>query len=278
MREYLLEEGHDSLPFVGSSKVGDNIAELALHIRSSLGLSPDWAGKHSTMDSALRELRSQVEAAGILIFANGVVGNSTKHPLDPSEFQGFVLVDHVAPLIFVNNADFKVAQAFTIAHELVHVWVGQSALFALDETGSAEIEVERYCNSVAAELLVPANTLKDQWSIKSFRDDAVVALARRFKVSPIVVARCAKDTGLITNEVFFDFYDRYCNQVRSGEKTQRSGGNFWLNQNVRVGARFGRAVVSAVREGRVSYSTAYDLTQLHGDTFEKFATRLDKKG
>ena len=278
MREYLLEEGHDALPFVGSSTVGDNTVELAQHIRSTLGLSPDWAGKHSKMDTVLRELRSRVEAAGILIFANGVVGNSTKHPLDAAEFQGFVLVDHVAPLIFINNADVKVAQAFTIAHELVHIWVGQSALFAFDETGSPDIEVEQYCNSVAAELLVPANSLKAQWPMKSFRDDAVVALGRRFKVSPIVVARRAKDIGLITDESFFDFYDRYQNRDRSGEKTQRSGGDFWLNQNVRVGARFGRAVISAVREGRVSYSTAYDLTQLYGDTFEKFATRLDRKG
>jgi hypothetical protein len=59
---------------------------------------------------------------------------------------------------------------------------------------------------------------------------------------------------------------------------ESTGGNFWLTQNVRLGRRFGEAVVTAVREGRLSYTEAYDLTRLYGDTFNKYAVRLRRTG
>jgi hypothetical protein len=45
-------------------------------------------------------------------------------------------------------------------------------------------------------------------------------------------------------------------------------------QALRVGERFGRTVVRAVKEGRLLYREAYRLTGLYGETFEKFTSRL----
>ncbi len=211
------------------------------------------------------------------IFVNGVVGNSTRRKLDPEEFQGFVLIDRIAPLIFVNGADYKVAQMFTIAHELAHVWVGQSALFELMATTPSNHEVEKYCNTVAAEFLVPADKLKAAWEQTSGGDAAFTSLAKRFKVSPIVVARRSKDRKLISSDEFIDFYNRYMQRERRQQEERRSGGDFWRTQNVRLGRRFGAAVLAAAEEGRISYTDAYDLTHLYGETFDKYARHLRQK-
>ncbi len=59
---------------------------------------------------------------------NGVVENSTNRPIKVDECRGFVLVDEMAPFMFINNSDGKAAQMFTIAHELAHIWTGHSAV------------------------------------------------------------------------------------------------------------------------------------------------------
>jgi len=275
MREYLTEEGHQSLPFVGSAAIGDSVEPIARRIRQTLAIDDGWAEQQPSWEAALRHLRERIEEAGILIFISGVVGNNTSRKLDPEEFQGFVLIDSIAPLIFVNGADFKVAQMFTIAHELAHVWVGESALFDLVALTPADVKVERFCDAVAAEFLVPAEKLLSEWPGETHGDATFISLGRRFKVSPIVVARRAKDLRLISSEAFFGFYHRYMRQERSKEQGRR-GGNFWLTQNARLGRRFGRAVVAAAQEGRLSYPDAYELTGLYGETFDKFIQILQQ--
>ncbi|MEO0531442.1 MAG: ImmA/IrrE family metallo-endopeptidase, partial [Planctomycetota bacterium] len=144
-------------------------------------------------------------------------------------------------------------------------------------TLSANVAVEKFCNRVAAEFLVPAAKLREAWPTAPAGDEAFSTLARRFKVSPIVVARRAKDRKLIPAEEFFAFYKRYREDEESRSARKQSGGDFWNNQNTRVGRRFGRAVITAARDGRLPYSDAYDLTRLYGSTFDAFADLLAQK-
>ena len=53
-----------------------------------------------------------------------------------------------------------------------------------------------------------------------------------------------------------------------------SGGDFYNNQNTRVGELFGTRVLRAAMEGRIGFKEAYDLTGLRGGTFQKYAKRL----
>lgn len=274
MREYLLEMGHEPLPFIGSARTSDEISAVAQRIRRILGIADGWASLISTWTEALSVLREAAEAAGIMVIINGVVGNNTKRKLDPEEFRGFVLSDAHAPLVFLNGSDARSAQMFTLAHELVHLWMNEGGLFNLPELQASSHKIEQFCNKVAAEFLVPARELKRFWPEVKSNPEPFQAIARHFKVSPIVAARRALDLGLIGSQAFFEFFNAYQDDERRKAAAKKGGGDFYNNQNVRVGKRFARTVMHAAKEGRLLYRDAYSLTGLNGATFDKYAKAL----
>lgn len=273
MRDFLIEQGQDRLEFVGSVTLRDDPDQVASKIRAVLSLPNDWARRESSWTEALRALREESEEAGILVVINGIVGNNTRRKLDVDEFRGFVLADEYAPLIFINGADARAAQMFTLAHELVHLWIGRGGIFNFEEMQPANDEVELFCNRAAAEFLVPASELRASWAEAQDADEPFQFLARHFKVSPLVAARRALDLRLLNRQAFFEFYRAYQEDERR-QKRKSSGGDFYATQGTRVGERFANAVIRAVKEGRLLYRDAYRLTGLHGKTFDRYAESL----
>ena len=278
MREYLIEQGQPSLRFVGEASPEDAPPGVAAHMREALGIGDAWAVRHSTWTGALGALIDLVERAGILVVSNGIVGNNTHRTLDPEEFRGFVLTDDYAPLVFINTVDGKAAQMFTLAHELAHVWLAQSAAFDLRDMQPAGAPIEQTCNRVAAEFLVPEAEMLAAWTTARGEPRPFDELARHFKVSALVAARLALDLRLIDREGFFAFYADYREDARRQAAIKRDGGDFWATQEGRIGRRFGEAVVRATQEGRLLYRDAFVLTDLHGDTFARYAARLEASG
>jgi Zn-dependent peptidase ImmA (M78 family) len=264
----------EPLDFVGSAKVGDEAEEIGREMRRVVGLDEGWTTAIKTWTEAISELRRRTEKLGVLAVVNGVVGNNTSRKLDVAEFRGFALTDSYAPLIFVNGADAKSAQMFTLAHELAHVWLGSEGegLSGFEGIFPGDQRVERFCDRAAAEFLVPARELKQYWPHVKHEDDAFERVARLFKVSPIVAARRAMDLRLVGREAFFAFYREYTRRER--ERSTGSGGDFYNTQNTRVGVTFALAVMRAALEGRVSFKEAYDLTGLRGGAFQEYGRRL----
>jgi len=282
MREFLIDEGQEPLPFVRSAQLEDSPKSIADSIRQALNFKEGWAASESTWTDALRALRRAIEAAGILIVVNGVVGNNTHRKLDTDEFRGFVLVDEYAPLMFVNGADCKAAQMFTLAHELAHILFGSSAAFDLRQMEAANDRTEKACDLVAAEFLVPEREMRRIWPSAKSHSRPFQRIARQFKVSEIVAARRALDLGLIRKGTFHEFYEQYLKEQRLREQRRKSSddsdGHFHRNQDLRVGRHFASAVIQAVSEGRLLYSEAYRLTGLHGRTFVRYADYLAGEG
>ena len=280
LREWLIDEGATSLDFVGSTNTTVNFKSLAQSIRHRLDLEADWAERLGSWEDALQTLRKAIERIGIVVFSNGVVGLNNHRPLDPEEFRGFVLCDPLAPVVFLNDADTKSARIFTIAHELVHVWLGQDGVFNLDNLMPAKVDTERFCNRVAAEFLIPAYKLTEKWDQASATEKPFHTIAKWFKVSPVVAARRAFDLNLITKLEFFKFYEQdradWLTQ-KEADRKKSSGGNFYATQNVRLGRRFSSAIVRAAREGRILYQDAFRLTGMKGETFHTYADLVLKR-
>ena len=273
LREHLVEDEADPLDFVQSASLKDSPVEIGREMRRIVSLEDGWPMAVPTWQQAVGELRRAIEALGVITVINGVVGNNTQRPLDVDEFRGFAISDRHAPLIFVNGADTKSAQMFTLAHELAHLWLGQGGVTAFDR-GFKPVghDVETWCNRAAAEFLVPAVIVKRRWPEVRSADDRYGRLARIFKVSPIVAARRLWDLKLIGRDDFFAFYEAYRNRELAKPSTR--GGDFYNNQNTRVGQVFARHVIRAALEGRIGFKEAYDLTDLRGGTFQEYAARL----
>lgn len=274
MREYLSDIGAKKLEFINSVNINESTDEIAAKMRNVFGLERKWAGKYKTWTDALQVLRQKMEDQGIVVVVNGVVGNNTNRKLDPREFRGFVLVDDFAPLVFINGADGKAAQMFTLAHELAHLFLGHSAIFDLNGIMPSEEIIEKKCDQIAAEFLAPAKEFKELWRQCRSDTNSFQCIARQFKVSEIVVARRALDLGIISKNTFFKFYNDYQEKEYANSRHGTSGGNFYSNLNFRIGKRFAASVFSATLAGKLLYTDAYRLTGLKGKTFTNFAARL----
>jgi Zn-dependent peptidase ImmA (M78 family) len=264
-REFVLLEGDRPLPFVGSVRVGEDVVRVAREMRKHLSFDleerrtlPSWA-------EALRNFIGQADAAGVLVMVSGVVGSNNRRKIDPKEFRGFALADELAPLVFINGADTKGAQMFTLAHELAHIWIGQSALSDAVLSMLPTRKIDRWCNQVAAEFLVPMEVLKTELDRNADLRTELDRLAKRFKVSTLVILRRMHDAGALDAESFRQAYQQELQRLLKTVKG--GGGNFYLTLGARVGKRFARALVISTMEGRSSFTEALRLL-----SFRKMST------
>ena len=146
---------------------------------------------------------------------------------------------------------------FTLAHELAHLWLGESALSDVGPMSSPSQAVEKWCNQVAAELLVPIDAVKTAYSAGEPLDSAMSRLARQFKVSTLVILRRLHDAGHLTRQQYWDEYESEMEKLRGLKKG--SGGDFYLTQGARVGKRFARALVVSTLEGHTLHRDAFRL-------------------
>jgi Zn-dependent peptidase ImmA (M78 family)/transcriptional regulator with XRE-family HTH domain len=260
----------DELEFVGSAASNTPIATVAESIREKIGLDVGQRARLGTWEDALRDLFEKVEDAGILAMRNGIVGNNTHRPLSVQEFRGFTLSDRFAPLIFVNAADSKSAQMFTVVHELVHVWRGESGVS--DVAQRTEGAQERFCNQVAAEVLIPMRDFVLEWQNSDDDVGEIQRLARFFKVSTLVVLIRAKEAGAIALDEFDELY----NSLSSlSDRTSGKGGDFYRTQRSRLGKRFASAVIASAVEGHTPYTEAFQLLGFRKlETFNELGRNL----
>lgn len=249
-----------ALSFVNSSHLGDDIVETAKRMRRAIGFDVDQRQRLPTWTEALRHFIEQVDGIGVLVMISGVVGSNNRRNLDPKEFRGFALADSLAPLVFVNGADTKAAQMFTIAHELAHIFLGQSAISDADAYTFPDQKTERWCNAVAAELLVPLQVMQTEFDKGIELQLELHRLARHFKVSKLVILRRIFDAGGMTRSELGIAYDEELERLKGISKG--SGGDFYLTLGARVSKRFARAIFVSTQEGHTSFTETFRLLGL----------------
>jgi len=266
LTDYLNNYNYEQLEFVG--KYGDETDVLTIveDIRKALKLPETWANEFPNWEKAKEHLTQKIEDIGIVTSFSSVVGNNTHRSIKVDDCRGFVLVNEYAPFMFINSADSKSAQIFTLAHELAHIWLGKSAGFDFRHLLPADNPSEILCDKIAAEFLVPEKLLSNLIT----KDQEIESIARKFKVSQIVIARRLLDLGHLSRNEFFDFYEEHINRDFQKKEEKDGGGDFYKTQRKRLSVRFLSFVNQAVRENKLLIRDAYKITDLKGNTYHKF--------
>jgi Zn-dependent peptidase ImmA (M78 family)/DNA-binding XRE family transcriptional regulator len=285
-REFMVESAANPIEFVGRFRAQDDATAIAADIANTLPLDEELRRESRTEDDFLREAIRRAELAGVLVMRTGMVCGNTRRSLSVEEFRGFAISDHIAPLVFINSRDSKAAQVFTFAHELAHIWLGETGISdgTIKPLNLVNLAgTERLCNNVAAELLAPQAGFVTDWLKGRSIDDNLHALARHFRVSTLVILRRAHDLGRITNKEYNELYRREERryegvvEIETDDEEPASGGNFWNTFFARNGKMFSSAVIEATNEGKLLYREAARLLNVRVPTIQKIAEQIGRE-
>ena len=264
LREYLIDNDTPELTWIKSISTQTPVSLAVRKIQNTLSISTDEINSCLTWDDYFALLVRKIEDAGVTVIRNGVVGNNSHRPLDIDEFRGFVLVDTVAPLIFINGKDNKNPQMFTLIHELVHLFMGESGL--IGPTNNMSNTIERYCNKVAAEFLVPEIKLRSSWNnllLEQYDTRSIIKkLSKEFKVSSCVIILKCQDACLISSSLASELLEEEEYNFKVQKKNKVSGGDFYANLKFRVGQSFARIVISELYNQNITYGDAFRLLRV----------------
>lgn len=149
------EEDTEPLHFVGSMRMSQGVSAVLSSIQETIQLDIAEFRAEDSPSEAFTLLRNRVEAVGIFVLLIGNLG-SYHTAIDLATFRGYALADDIAPFVIINDQDARPAWSFTLLHELVHIWLGQTGVSDL----RAEISIEKFCNDVAGEFLLSNSELE----------------------------------------------------------------------------------------------------------------------
>jgi len=266
------DDGIKPLSFVGSLSIETSIPDAVRYVRHLLDITDDRALRKglNTPKDLFDELRRRVEALGVFVILAGNLG--THHTaISERVFRGFAVAESYAPMIVVNDGDARAAWAFTLLHELTHVFMGSTGISGAPSTISDETSktrVERFCNDVAGRVLLPDSALEN---ISRITDTAVALevtakLAEVWKVSEGMVAYRLWRTKRFDTDTYQSVYAAYSTrwrQFRESEKAKarnsEGGPNFYVVRRHRVGDAMLNFVGRSLRSEAISHSKAAKL-------------------
>lgn len=240
-------------------------------VREWLGVTLEeqksWKGEYDSLNNWLLVLESKF-----------VLAFQTKE-VDRDEMLGACIFFDTLPIIIVNGKYHPNSKVFTLMHELAHLCLGASGVSAQSTIDSIETEgrhstIEKFCNYVAGEVLLPSAFLKtyiEEKSYKSIDMSSLISIAGSFGVSREVALRKLAHINAVTYSIF----QNLLGEVR---KSYPNNSTKTVNKNARPdyhrlvirdnGVLFTRLVCEAYENSRISaseFSDYLDVNMKHAD-------------
>jgi Zn-dependent peptidase ImmA (M78 family) len=192
------------------------------------------------------------------------MGNLGSHhtAIDVEAFRGFALADTIAPFVVINDQDHRSAWSFTLIHELAHLWLGTTGVSG----GSADVQIEKFCNDIAAGFLLPRSELAavqiDRSAHLQSAAQKIGEFAESRHLSRTMVAYNLARAGVISDETWLALAALFRAQWRQGRDAQRerqrdgTGPNYYVVRRHRLGAALLQFVSRNMSEGALTPTKA----------------------
>lgn len=264
VREALIsEQDHAPLEFVGSYSLDQGVPGLVGLIKKEASIDLRLYRSKRSQGEAFKYLRDRIEELSIFSLLAGNLGSHHTN-LSTEVFRGFAIADPIAPFVVINDQDAKTAWPVTLLHEVAHIWLGASGISG----STAERRVERFCDKVASELLIPEAELDSGFPYQALGDfDSAVRAIDQFAgarmASSRLVAFRLYSRAAISQEMFnamsAHFFERWkTNKARQREQAKDSSGgpSYYVLKRMRAGNALIKASERLMRSHELSTTQA----------------------
>lgn len=281
LSEVIEESGEAKLPFIGKYSLGSNAKTVANDILQTLEIKEDFNGEASP----IKHWVDKIESKGIYVSRTSFV--HSRLLLDKNELQGFAIADPYAPFVFINSQDWDAPKLFTLVHELAHLWIAETGISNdIDLESKNNNPVERFCNEIAANVLMPENYMismdKDVFSssktlYKKARQIGVSSYALLVRSLRLNLVSVSKYNAL-KNEVNKDFEEflKKEEEKKLKAKEKDGGPNPYLLRVNKNSRSFTQFVLDAFRGGVIEPTQASFLLNTPLNNFNKLEYQIFK--
>lgn len=258
VRAALVDEDAAPLSWIGTKSIESDPNDLIDLIKADLSFDLGSFRGARTPEKAFALLRDAVESRGVFVL---LVSNLGSHhtSLDVQVFRGMAIADQLAPFIVINDQDSKRAWSFTLLHELVHLYLGSTGVSG----GEIDKGVERFCNHVASELLLPASELVlvrvDDVTSDDELAERISEFATSRNVSRTMVAyrlllrrAISQRQWTAVGTLFRDQWIQSRDQQREARRGETGGPNYYIVRRSRLGAALLGTTARLLRSGTLT--------------------------
>jgi Zn-dependent peptidase ImmA (M78 family) len=248
--------------------IGSNapVGETATATRSVLGVTMTEQLALNDDYAALRRWIGSLHGVGVYV---------TQRQLKDPTIRAFSKVGGLQALIVVDTGDTPYARIFSALHEYCHITLRSAGICDFDDHSV----IERYCNAVAAEVLLPDDLLDQTLGANMFShpdeaaDEALRLLSRQLHVSQAALLIRLRDYGTISQPTYEQMELR---RKSRRAKATKPGGLYYPSAINRVGRLFARQVVGAMADGSIDRQDASALLGVGEQNVGKFVAELVK--
>jgi len=258
----------DTKPRIESFSPNSDPKLVALKERDILGVSTDIQFKWKN-NEAFEHWRKTVESKNVIVL---------QLPLIIEEIRGFALTDKEPFVIVVSSSDDPNGKIFTLFHEFAHILIKESSicnpLSEIERDGRDEYE--KWCNSFAANFLLPEESIKTDFKNLSESKllKRVATISNRYKVSKHAVLVRLLDLGFIKSSDF----DQEIHLLMS-KKRPKGGRSLGVPKKIlqQKGTKFVSLVLQNAREGYITHSDVLDYLSIKTKHLKQIQSMVSEK-